>query len=108
PARDRCGPPPHSDLHPFPTRRSSDLVRAAASGVDGGLPGAVGRFGLHGGEDLPAKSRVILEAESVVDVTLPGGGGYGPPFERPRSEEHTPELQSRGQLVCRRALGNKN
>ncbi|MET8997874.1 hydantoinase B/oxoprolinase family protein [Amycolatopsis sp. NPDC004169] len=60
-----------------------DRVRAAASGVDGGRPGAPGRFGLHDGPDLPAKSRVTPPAESVVDVTLPGGGGYGPPHERP-------------------------
>ncbi|MGW5741127.1 hydantoinase B/oxoprolinase family protein [Amycolatopsis sp. NPDC003861] len=60
-----------------------DRVRAAASGVAGGEPGAPGRFGLHGGRDLPAKSRVPLAAESVVDVTLPGGGGYGRPAERP-------------------------
>ncbi|VVJ15789.1 N-methylhydantoinase B (EC [Amycolatopsis camponoti] len=60
-----------------------DRVRAAASGVDGGESGAAGRFGLHEGDDLPAKSRVTLTPESVVDVTLPGGGGYGPPFERP-------------------------
>lgn len=60
-----------------------DRVRAAASGVAGGAPGAAGRFGLHDGPDLPAKSRVTLTPESLVDVTLPGGGGYGPPFERP-------------------------
>ncbi|GHG20673.1 MULTISPECIES: hydantoinase B/oxoprolinase family protein [Amycolatopsis] len=60
-----------------------DRVRAAASGVDGGQPGAPGRFGLRGGADLPAKSRVPLAAGSVVDVTLPGGGGYGPPAGRP-------------------------
>jgi N-methylhydantoinase B len=60
-----------------------DRVRAAASGVDGGGPGAPGRFGLYEGDDLPAKSRVTLTRESVVDVTLPGGGGYGPPRERP-------------------------
>ncbi|WP_328449434.1 hydantoinase B/oxoprolinase family protein [Amycolatopsis sp. NBC_00438] len=60
-----------------------DRVRAAASGVDGGGAGSPGRFGLRDGPDLPAKSRVTLAAESVVDVTLPGGGGYGPPRERP-------------------------
>ncbi|OXM67867.1 hydantoinase B/oxoprolinase family protein [Amycolatopsis vastitatis] len=60
-----------------------DRVRAAASGVDGGGSGAPGRFGLHGGTVLPAKSRVALTPESVVDVTLPGGGGYGRPLERP-------------------------
>ncbi|RSD13525.1 hydantoinase B/oxoprolinase family protein [Amycolatopsis eburnea] len=60
-----------------------DRVRAAASGVDGGGAGTPGRFGLHEGADLPAKSRVPLAPESIVDVTLPGGGGYGPPRERP-------------------------
>ncbi|MBE1501251.1 N-methylhydantoinase B [Amycolatopsis lexingtonensis] len=60
-----------------------DRVRAAASGVDGGAAGAPGRFGLREGADLPAKSRVTLAPESIVDVTLPGGGGYGPPRERP-------------------------
>ena len=42
-----------------------------------------GRFGLVEGEELPAKSRVALTEKSIVDVTLPGGGGYGPPHERP-------------------------
>ncbi|WP_290049505.1 hydantoinase B/oxoprolinase family protein [Amycolatopsis solani] len=60
-----------------------DRVRTAASGVDGGTAGAPGRFGLREGADLPAKSRVTLAPESIVDVTLPGGGGYGPPRERP-------------------------
>src|SRR5690625_6097007 len=30
------------------------------------------------------------------------------PFPRPRSEEHTSELQSRGHLVCRLLLEKKN
>ncbi|MCR6481734.1 hydantoinase B/oxoprolinase family protein [Amycolatopsis sp. OK19-0408] len=60
-----------------------DRVRAAASGVAGGGPGSAGRFGLREGDDLPAKSRVTLARNAVVDVTLPGGGGYGTPSERP-------------------------
>ena len=60
-----------------------DRVRQAASGVDGGLPGAPGRLGLVDGVDLASKSRVSLAPEAIVDVTLPGGGGYGPPLERP-------------------------
>ncbi len=71
------------DVTSWSVNGNVDRVRAAASGVDGGLPGAVGRFGLRGGADLPAKSRVPLGAESVVDVTLPGGGGYGPASGRP-------------------------
>ncbi len=60
-----------------------DRVRQAASGVDGGLAGAPGRLGLVDGPDLASKSRVPLAPEAIVDVTLPGGGGYGPPSERP-------------------------
>ncbi|WP_328644684.1 hydantoinase B/oxoprolinase family protein [Amycolatopsis sp. NBC_00348] len=71
------------DVDSWSVNGNVDRVRAAASGVDGGGAGSPGRFGLRGGADLPAKSRVTLAAESVVDVTLPGGGGYGPPRERP-------------------------
>ena len=71
------------DVDSWSVNGNVDRVRAAASGVDGGGAGSPGRFGLHGGTDLPAKSRVTLAPESVVDVTLPGGGGYGPPHERP-------------------------
>ncbi len=59
-----------------------DRVRRPASGVDSGHEGAVGRFRLSGGVDLPSKSRVNLRPDDVVDVILPGGGGYGDPFER--------------------------
>ncbi|SEO57107.1 hydantoinase B/oxoprolinase family protein [Amycolatopsis saalfeldensis] len=59
-----------------------DRVRQAASGVDGGQAGAVGRFGLVGGPDLPSKSRVALGPGDEVDVVLPGGGGNGDPHRR--------------------------
>ncbi|MEV4598900.1 hydantoinase B/oxoprolinase family protein [Amycolatopsis sp. NPDC049253] len=59
-----------------------DRVRAAASGVDGGAPGGLGRFGLVSGDELPAKSRVALDPDAEVDVVLPGGGGYGDPRRR--------------------------
>ncbi|WP_410662357.1 hydantoinase B/oxoprolinase family protein [Amycolatopsis sp. lyj-84] len=59
-----------------------DRVRRPASGVDSGHEGAVGRFTLSGGADLPSKSRVNLRPDDVVDVILPGGGGYGDPCER--------------------------
>lgn len=59
-----------------------DRVLRPASGVDSGHDGAAGRFGLSGGTDLPSKSRVNLRPDDVVDVTLPGGGGYGDPFDR--------------------------
>jgi N-methylhydantoinase B len=63
-----------------------DRTRRAASGVDGGGDGAPGKFGLDSGEDLPGKSRVTLRGGDVVEVTLPGAGGYGHPHERAVSE----------------------
>nr|WP_244197127.1 hydantoinase B/oxoprolinase family protein [Amycolatopsis coloradensis] len=59
-----------------------DRVLRPASGVDSGHDGAPGRFGLSGGADLPSKSRVNLRPDDVVDVILPGGGGYGDPIDR--------------------------
>lgn len=59
-----------------------DRVLRPASGVESGHDGAAGRFGLSDGTDLPSKSRVNLRPDDVVDVILPGGGGYGDPFER--------------------------
>ncbi|WP_432856998.1 hydantoinase B/oxoprolinase family protein [Amycolatopsis sp. CA-161197] len=67
---------------PWSVNGNVDRVRAAASGVDDGAPGALGRFGLAGGADLPAKSRVALDPRAEVDVVLPGGGGYGDPRRR--------------------------
>ncbi|MFE6614801.1 hydantoinase B/oxoprolinase family protein [Amycolatopsis sp. NPDC057786] len=58
-----------------------DRVLRPASGVDSGHDGAVGRFELTRGP-LPSKSRVNLRTDDVVNVILPGGGGYGDPHER--------------------------
>src|SRR5205085_7795862 len=86
----------HRDLHSFPTRRSSDL----------GIPrfrnfwaaalrchcGHGGRFHLHGAAQ-----------------SLPGhpSGKEAPRQRHPRSEEHTSELQSQSNLVCRLLLEKK-
>src|SRR3712207_7632409 len=47
--------------------------------------------------------------ERVVDRVPEAGGGLGVPehSDRPRSEEHTSELQSRQYLVCRLLLEKK-
>src|SRR2546427_9391193 len=37
----------------------------------------------------------------------PGDGGFGQPRDRKRSEEHTSELQSQSNLVCRLLLEKK-
>src|SRR5206468_12812946 len=71
----------HRDLHSFPTRRSSDLVRLHCR-----------RF--------PASSIARIRK-----VYFPGRRSTPCGFWR--SEEHTSELQSRSDLVCRLLLEKK-
>src|SRR2546430_11397151 len=77
--------PPRSTL--FPTRRSSDLACGDVCGGGGGLDG--------GGERRPHRPRLrsIAAQEDVPHVV--------------RSEEHTSELQSQSNLVCRLLLEKK-
>src|SRR5438034_2585800 len=75
----------HRDLHSFPTRRSSDLRRALE----------------------PAQEIERVPDGRVVGLPKPG------PQRRElrgnmRSEEHTSELQSHSDLVCRLLLEKKN
>src|ERR687886_663957 len=63
----------HRDLHSFPTRRSSDLLRAGAQakGVRAGHPGAVPAH-------VPAPDRGEPEGD---------GGDHGGPEQKPESSE---------------------
>src|SRR5206468_10960347 len=76
----------HRDLHSFPTRRSSDLERL----------GPNGRIDAH--QDVESGRRSGLPAQP----SLPCQVG-----QSARSEEHTSELQSRSDLVCRLLLEKK-
>src|SRR5699024_11826229 len=82
----------HQYLHSFPTRRSSDLsqhhrhVRAEDSAVDVALV----NHQVAQGFQQPRPPLRIAENRGV------------------RSEEHTSELQSRFELVCRLLLEKKN
>src|SRR5690606_40206710 len=81
----------HRALHSFPTRRSSDLVT--------GMPATLRFSKMHGaGNDF-----VVLDLRD---------GSPPPPAAlcralADRSEEHTSELQSRENLVCRLLLEKK-
>src|SRR5439155_6329764 len=70
------------------SRQSSSLMRPAISSIaqPEGPPATPGPYG---------------------SIGFSGAGGH-PNGCRPRSEEHTSELQSRGQLVCRLLLEKKN
>src|SRR5690606_39465877 len=88
----------YRDLHSFPTRRSSDLIsesylagqKRAVQAVNTSLVKTYWEIGQH-----------IVEFEQDGKETAE----YG---KRLRSEEHTSELQSRENLVCRLLLEKKN
>src|SRR5690606_41368468 len=87
------------DLHSFPTRRSSDLEFGEAGREQ--VSDRIGRCGM-----------IEVEQNGGVGAHLIGGGGdIIPCADRPdiavRSEEHTSELQSRENLVCRLLLEKK-
>src|SRR5690606_41041689 len=99
---------PHSraprDLHSFPTRRSSDLASRRSR------TGTVGRAS----PDVPmvctgSALRLSLGrmTKSGASRQSGGGGGAGADVSGVRSEEHTSELQSRENLVCRLLLEKK-
>src|SRR5699024_12083581 len=89
--------PAHRDLHSFPTRRSSDLhLRDRAAVRDLALDPL--------GDDLIV-GQVALEVAVLGVGALVPAGLHG--AEGGRSEEHTSELQSRFDLVCRLLLEKK-
>ena len=60
----------------------ADRTVYPAPGLLGGQAGATGEVFLGDGTRLHAKALVDLKSADVVHVNLPGGGGYGDPFER--------------------------
>src|SRR5688500_19437291 len=94
-------PPPCYTL--FPTRRSSDLV---AGGVGAGVRRAGvdrARGRRRGGDRDRVADELLLERRGADRAT-----GLGDVEPVHRSEEHTSELQSPCNLVCRLLLEKKN
>src|SRR5262249_60709242 len=87
--------PHHPHPHSFPTRRSSDLR-------DRGAAGAAHRR-LHANESGGGTLRVGFLSR----LRRPRGGAEGAIRIQHRSEEHTSELQSLTNLVCRLLLEKK-
>src|SRR5207249_12155033 len=91
---------PH-DLPSFPTRRSSDLRRRRKSGAERRLSRQAlrSRVGMSGSEPLRGGGSACHTC----------AGRIRPPARSitRRSEEHTSELQSRFDLVCRLLLEKK-
>src|SRR5690349_22433397 len=89
-ARSFCqSPGPTGALHSFPTRRSSDLERRST-------PGPRTR----------RRDRAVVELDELLGEREPESGP-ALPKQLVRSEEHTSELQSRRDLVCRLLLEKK-
>src|SRR5438067_9565260 len=83
-------PPPRSTLFPYTTLFRSELDQV----------------GVFRAPDLVAFVDEVLEADRV--FLLVGNHERAPRTEVLRSEEHTSELQSRFDLVCRLLLEKKN
>src|SRR5690242_21420892 len=87
----------HRDLHSFPTRRSSDLPATRISGAMTRNARRRRKAAYH-----PARGNVAaMHAPDAAANAIPAR-------MRLRSEEHTSELQSHVNLVCRLLLEKKN
>ena len=60
----------------------ADRTEYPAPGLLGGKAGAPGEVTTANGHKLHAKALKDLAADEVIHVNLPGGGGYGDPFQR--------------------------
>src|SRR5690606_39886490 len=91
--------------HSFPTRRSSDLgVSPFRGGRACARAGGTLRSGRRQAPALPLADAHIHDFGRV-EFVMPGEGRGPELFSR--SEEHTSELQSRENLVCRLLLEKK-
>jgi N-methylhydantoinase B len=69
-----------------------DRTRTAPFGFFGGEPGAMGEVLINGRSPANPKAEQTLGPDDVVEVRLPGGGGYGSPVDR------DPQLRARDRL----------
>src|SRR5205085_9348091 len=91
------------DLHSFPTRRSSDLLPRSGISVDADSFCPRGcRYRRQCRVSRAPRSRAISEPHRCHHFVCDGTSGL--PV---RSEEHTSELQSQSNLVCRLLLEKK-
>jgi N-methylhydantoinase B len=77
---------------PYTCSLLCDRTRIPALGFFGGEPGAPGEVLVDGRRPANPKAEQTLDPDSVVEIRIPGGGGYGPPAER------DPALRARDRL----------
>src|SRR5699024_12701219 len=99
---------PLRDLHSFPTRRSSDLsrIRTELSAA----PNTPPVMSLKISRSAPLRRAFCCASSRAPTPSAPVSAAKPTIAGRvaPRSEEHTSELQSRFDLVCRLLLAQKN
>src|SRR5207249_11968432 len=93
---------PHPDLHSFPTRRSSDLINVSGMAeqlmaTNGPLARGESRCSVRATISLPEPVSPVINTDAELGAAI----------STMRSEEHTSELQSRFDLVCRLLLEKK-
>src|SRR5690606_39800343 len=97
----------HRDLHSFPTRRSSDLLIQIAHNVDIGQHTVIAaQTGISGSTKIGEHNVIAGQVGIVGHIKLANRTKIGAQagVSKTRSEEHTSELQSRENLVCRLLL----
>jgi len=77
---------------PFVCSVLCDRTRHPAKGFLGGEPGALGEVLIDGVRPENPKAEQIVPPGALVEVRLPGGGGYGPATQR------DPDLAARDRL----------
>ena len=77
---------------PFTCSVLCDRTRTPARGFLGGDPGALGEVLIDGMQPSNPKGEQLLPPGALVEVRLPGGGGYGPASDR------DPALRERDRL----------
>lgn len=71
-----------ADGAPFSVLAQFERVDNPARGRKGGANGAAGSVGLASGKALRAKGQQSIPPHDRLQLTLPGGAGYGHPFKR--------------------------
>src|SRR5699024_12063754 len=97
----------HEVIHSLPTRRSSDRGEMLViTGPNGGGKSTIARLLM--GIIKETSGTILLDGEDITNLSIDerAKAGIGFAFQQPasfkgRSEEHTSELQSRFELVCR-------
>src|SRR5437868_9490596 len=85
-------------LHSFPTRRSSDLIAPFLKLADSFASGP---------RTLSTMSAALAASAADLAIFAPAAANSASGMDEPRSEEHTSELQSRFDIVCRLLLEKK-